>query len=121
MARVYQSSRSPSPTKVRIASSSLAYSLPEVPQRLAISISSAFASESLASYVSYASTTTDTNNAFASLGTAMGAAMIGPLIESFVQPAEVIRRLRNSPDSVERIKSMPRTGISRMGLGGFKN
>jgi predicted SnoaL-like aldol condensation-catalyzing enzyme len=40
----YQSSRLPSPTKLRIASSSLEYSSQLLPQRSAISISSAFAS-----------------------------------------------------------------------------
>src|SRR5262245_39452154 len=59
-------------------------------------------SELLASYVS---TTTDSGG-LAVLGTALGVAMIGPMIESFVQPAAIIRASENNPNFAEKIKSL---------------
>jgi hypothetical protein len=50
------------------------------------------------------STLTD-RDGFAALGTALGAAMVGPIIDSFVQPAWIIRG-DNNPNFAEKIESL---------------
>jgi hypothetical protein len=62
--------------------------------------------ESLASFTSLASTMTENNGALATLGTALGAAMIAPLVESTIQPAALIRAVDNNPALAEKIKSV---------------
>jgi hypothetical protein len=57
-------------------------------------------SEALAA--SYGSTLPDTN-AFAALGTALGSAMVGPYIESFINPAVIIRASENRSAFVESV------------------
>ena len=53
---------------------------------------------------SMANTSTD-KSAFGTLGTALGAAMVGPMIESMVHPATIIRATENNPELQKRRKS----------------
>jgi hypothetical protein len=45
-------------------------------------------------------------NGFEALGTALGAAMVGPMIDSFVQPASIISASDNNPNFAEKIKGL---------------
>lgn len=54
---------------------------------------------------SMANTSTD-KSAFGTLGTALGAAMVGPMIESMVHPATIIRATENNPNFAEKMKEL---------------